>query len=447
MKAGLAKINITPRIGVELTGFGPYLHRYPVAVRDNLWAKAFAVEQAGKRVVIVSCDLLGLQAPMIDRIKAAVKKGTGLAEEDVMVHCTHTHSGPATSEMNGWGEIDAPYLEILPYKIAKACIDALNNLQEAKLSHAEVPCEGIGVNRVYDKVYAKDPSTLEHHLSGNWRPEKPEHTDTTCHVIKVESKGKTIGFMAYFGCHPVVCCEDSHYFHGDFPGVALNNLEREFPGSIGLFLQGAQGDVNTCVAHKTEQEALLALDVIAARFANAVRNGLIQAKPLKIGQINSAIIPTNFTEDKFKIRELEKTLADKERAVRKADASDADVTVRMEMVYITAYRKIISLLKDGKSTYPMTKIQGLQIGPIALLGSPFETFQAIKNDVKTAAKSPIPLVMSFTNDYLGYATDKQSRGGYAGQIVPLIQARLPLKKIHEELVDVLLELEKKLIGK
>ena len=61
MKAGLAKINITPRIGVELTGFGPYLHRYPIAVRDNLWAKAFAVEQAGKRVVIVSCDLLGLQ--------------------------------------------------------------------------------------------------------------------------------------------------------------------------------------------------------------------------------------------------------------------------------------------------------------------------------------------------------------------------------------------------
>ena len=95
----------------------------------------------------------------------------------------------------------------------------------------------------------------------------------------------------------------------------------------------------------------------------------------------------------------------------------------------------------------MTKIQGLQIGPIALLGSPFETFQAIKNDVKTAAKSPIPLVMSFTNDYLGYATDKQSRGGYAGQTVPLIQARLPLKKIHEELVEVLLELEKKLTGK
>ena len=443
MKAGLAKINITPRTGVELTGFGPHLHRYSTAIRDNLWAKAFAIEQAGKRMVIVSCDLLGLQTPVIDKIKTAVKSATGLAEEDVMVHCTHTHSGPATSEMNGWGEMDLPYLEILPYKIAMACIDAVKNLQEAELSHAEVPCEGIGLNRVYDK----DAQPLEDVLSSNWRPAKPELTDTSCHVIKVESQGRIIGFMAYFGCHPVVCCESNHYIHGDFPGVALNNLEREFPGSIGLFLQGAQGDVNACVVHKAEQESLLALDVIAGRFANAVRNGLAQAGPLIIGHINSAIIPANFTEAELEICELEKTLAAKEHAVQNADASDADRAVKMEMVYINAYRQIIPLMKSGKSTYPVAKIHGFKIGPIALLGSPFETFQAIKNDVKTAAKSPIPLVMSFTNDYLGYATDKQSRGGYAGQIVPIIQARLPLKAIHEELVQVLLELERKLLEK
>ncbi|MFA6817179.1 MAG: neutral/alkaline non-lysosomal ceramidase N-terminal domain-containing protein [Lentisphaeria bacterium] len=443
MKVGLAKIDITPRCGVELTGFGPFLHRYSIAIRDDLWAKAFAIEQAGKRQVIVSCDLLGLQAPMIEKVKATVKSATGLVEEDVMVHCTHTHSGPTTSKMSGWGEMDFPYLEILPYKIAQACIDAIKNLQEAKLSHSEVPCEGIGQNRVYEKA----TSSLEDVLSNDWRPEKPELTDTSCHVIKVESQGKIIGFLAYFGCHPVVCCAQSHYIHGDFPGVALNNLEREFPGSIGLFLQGAQGDVNSCVVHKTEQEALLALNVIASRFANVVREGLKQAKPIGIEEINSAIISTSFTEKKLEISELEKILREKEDAVHKQDVSDSDHAVRMEMVYIAAYRQIISLLKNNKSTYPKTKIQGFKIGPIVLLGSPFETFQAIKNDVKAAAKSPIPLVMSFTNDYLGYAIDKQSSDGYEGQIVPIIQGRLPLKKIHEELVQVLLELEKELIGK
>ena len=60
----------------------------------------------------------------------------------------------------------------------------------------------------------------------------------------------------------------------------MHNLMREFPGSIGLFLQGAQGDVNSGCVYKPEQEALLALDVFAARFANAVRNGLQQAEKL-----------------------------------------------------------------------------------------------------------------------------------------------------------------------
>ncbi len=39
MKAGFAKSDITPRVGVELIGFGPYLHRYSIGVRDRLWAR------------------------------------------------------------------------------------------------------------------------------------------------------------------------------------------------------------------------------------------------------------------------------------------------------------------------------------------------------------------------------------------------------------------------
>ena len=46
---------------------------------------------------------------------------------------------------------------------------------------------------------------------------------------------------------------------------------REFPGSVWGFLQGAEGDVNSGCVHKPEPESLLALDVFAGRFFNAVR--------------------------------------------------------------------------------------------------------------------------------------------------------------------------------
>jgi len=68
--------------------------------------------------------------------------------------------------------------------------------------------------------------------------------------------------------------------------VATNMLEREFSDAgravVGLFLQGAEGDVNSCVVHKPEQEALLALDVIAARYARSVREGLREAEPIEV---------------------------------------------------------------------------------------------------------------------------------------------------------------------
>ena len=85
----------------------------------------------------------------------------------------------------------------------------------------------------------------------------------------------------------------------------------------------------------------------------------------------------------------------------------------------------------------------MRIGPIALLGSPFETFQAIKNDVIAQSSAPIPLVMGLVDDSRGYAPDRTAaaRGGYAADTVPLICAELPFTNIHEELVAGLVRLD------
>ena len=60
LKIGFGRADITPRVGVELCGFGPFLQRRSVAVRDRLWARAAAFEAGGRRAVLVSCDLIGV---------------------------------------------------------------------------------------------------------------------------------------------------------------------------------------------------------------------------------------------------------------------------------------------------------------------------------------------------------------------------------------------------
>jgi hypothetical protein len=442
MKAGFFEVDITPRIGVGLSGFGPYLNRYSIGVRDLLKARAAAFEQNGKKVVMVSCDLIGVTPDIVRSIRKIVSRQSDIPVENIMVHCTHTHSGPNTGAYVGWGNEDEPYLALLPGKIAKACLGAVDKLQETEMLHALVPCEGIGLNREYDK----DAPPLEDVLRDDWRPAKPELTDTKCHVLKFMDKtnGKMNGFMAYFGCHPVVCCAQTRYIHGDYCGIAMNNLERENPGSVGLFLQGAQGDVNSCVVHKPEKEALLALDVIAARFANSVRHGLQAAKPIAVKNLKCVDVMQKFSSKDIPLSKIKEILAEKEAIIYADGASDENSAVRMAVVTMLALRSIISRIEKGEDLMIQTgEIQGIRLGPVEFLGAPFEIMQAIKNDVVAATKAPVTLVMGITNGSMGYAPDKTAaaRGGYAADTVPMIVGRMPFRDIHSELVNAFLEID------
>ena len=444
MQFGFAKTDITPRVGVDLCGFGPFINRHSVGVRDRLWARAMALSDGSTTAVIVSCDLVGVALATTQRIRARVAEATGVPPGHVLVHCTHTHSGPATVPLNGWGRQDLPYMELLPRRIADACIRAAGTLADADLLHACVPCPGIGLNREYDR----DAPPLEEVLDDAWRPAKPELTDTVCHVFRVERAGEPVGFFSSFGCHPVVCCADTRWIHGDWCGVATGLLERDSPGVVGLFLQGAQGDVNSCVVHKPEQDALLALDVLAGRYARAVRRGFAEAGPVACNGLRVARREVTFTRKRLDRNTLEAWLAEAEATLRGSEATDADSNVRMSMVHALALRGLLARMDAGEDLQPATEVHGVRLGPVALLCSPFEVFQAVKNRVVTDASAPVPLVLGLTNDLLGYAPDWERGGGdgYAARTVPMITGHLPFADIATELTRELLALDAALAG-
>ena len=140
--------------------------------------------------------------------------------------------------------------------------------------------------------------------------------------------------------------------------------------------------------------------------------------------------------DLDKLRAL---LAEQEGILHASGASDTEDEVRMATVNALSFRQWIAAAEAGKGkvTAPPTEIQGFRLGPMLLLASPFETFQAIKNDVKARTGIPMTLVLSCTNDTLGYAPDRTTaaRGGYAADVVPLIVGTLPLACIHDELIE------------
>jgi hypothetical protein len=195
-------------------------------------------------------------------------------------------------------------------------------------------------------------------------------------------------------------------------------------------------------------ESLLALDIIASRFARAVRQGLETAAPLKVDVLAAVSRERLFSRKPYGIEALKKLLAEQEVILHAPDASDSDHPIRMATVYATSLRQMIAAMERGEPLSPRIELQGLRIGPLLLLGSPFETFQAIKNDVRTRLGDPSAMVMSVTNDTRGYATDRTvaAQGGYAADMVPMILGALPFAGIHDELVEGLVALANDLRG-
>ena len=119
LKAGFAQYDITPRAGVGLYGFGPYLNRHAVAVRDYLEARAAAFALDGKMAVIIGCDLCTLQAETCALIRdIIIARIPGLAKQDILIATSHTHSGPATTIAAG-ARPTRPIWNFFPIKLPK----------------------------------------------------------------------------------------------------------------------------------------------------------------------------------------------------------------------------------------------------------------------------------------------------------------------------------------
>jgi len=69
-------------------------------IERPLHAKALALEDArGRRVVLVTLDLLGLTTGVGARIAEAARRRYGLSREQLLLNASHTHCGPVIDEM------------------------------------------------------------------------------------------------------------------------------------------------------------------------------------------------------------------------------------------------------------------------------------------------------------------------------------------------------------
>ncbi|MEP6595602.1 MAG: neutral/alkaline non-lysosomal ceramidase N-terminal domain-containing protein [Ginsengibacter sp.] len=238
-KAGVARIVITPEQPIWMAGYG---NRDRVAEDKlhDLWAKALALQDSnGRRCVLITTDLCAIPKDMSDRIRNELKLKYNLSKAQIIINCSHTHSGPVLQ--NSLANIyplnaeQSEKIKIYSAKLEKQII-ALVGTAFKSLEPATV-YTGNGMARFQVNRRNNNEESLL------LQPELKGPNDYAVPVIKVANKSGAVIAIAFgYACHNTVL--NGYQWSGDYAGFAQLELEKMNPGSIALFFQGAGADEN-----------------------------------------------------------------------------------------------------------------------------------------------------------------------------------------------------------
>ena len=134
MKAGIAVRDITPSPEqwdfARLGRAGAVLHRIPKGVDEPLLARALVLEENETRAALVACDLIAVTREMSERLEAAAAR-LGIAREGLVLHGTHSHSGP---DVRGQFPEQRDYARWAADRCAAAVEEALASAVEVRVA-------------------------------------------------------------------------------------------------------------------------------------------------------------------------------------------------------------------------------------------------------------------------------------------------------------------------
>ncbi len=240
LKAGAAKVDITPAEPVHLAGYAS--RKDPSrGVHDPLSARAVAFERDGRRLVLVSTDLIGFYGGTAEPLRNAILEGCGLEPEALFLSAIHTHSAPSlTLDEAGGNPSNVVYTKALREKLVGLVRSALANMEPARIFRASGSAP-VGANR--REVVREESGEARIVLGRN-----PEVlTDREVQVLKVAraSDRSAIAVLFAYATHSTSLGPANYLVSGDVHGLAEQFLEGYLEGGvIAAGFAGASGDID-----------------------------------------------------------------------------------------------------------------------------------------------------------------------------------------------------------
>ncbi|GAB3704736.1 hypothetical protein GCM10027592_36440 [Spirosoma flavus] len=357
-KAGAAVRLITPDPLLPVSG-GIGTPKKAVEKKGDLYVRACVFEKAGTRVAIVSVDNLGWPSVLGNKSRALIKD---IPPENVLIGCTHTHSGPdAYGFPNEKGEsfADLPYLDKCVHAIADAVNEAVTKLAPATLKTAVGNAKG----QIAYNYYA------------------PDLYDPRCGVIQAiatsgSNAGKPIVTLVNYAIHPEIIGSGRGILSPDLCGPLYERIESKI-GGIALFVNGAQGGMVTADNRReggkeanTWEECIRIGELLADEALRIISPAEAQSNPSLYCTVRKVTFPIESDVMKYIVK----------KSPLKYDVAPGDNVV--------------------------AQVNLLNIGAAQVLTIPGEALPNVGYYVKRHMKTNVPLLFGLTNDAFGYMLTK-----------------------------------------
>lgn len=419
LQAGFARSNITPPMGISISGY--YKERYAEGVLDELEVSALALKFGDDALILINADTVGISTPCSIRCRTEIAKVTGVPADHIILAATHTHTGPTGPNLpEAKKPLEAEYTEFFVKRVIDTAVFAMNDLKDAIMGYGKGTAPGVAFIRRY---VMKDGSVRTNPGVNNPDIVRPiGATDETVSVLRFDREGADSIVFVEFANHPDVV--GGNLISGDWPTLLRHDVEKILDNTKCIFFNGCQGDVNHVNVRPTGgflNGTFNDFDDVSRGYAHAeyiarvVTGGVLQAF------------------DKVQYVEVDRLAALQRQIFAPASKATPEQLVEAHRIYdlhvagrdselpykgmmlttVVAEASRMVRWENGPDAFEMT-LSGMVIGPVAIIGLPGEPFTGISNGLKATEGYSMIIPCCIANGYEGYfpMQDSYDEGGY-----------------------------------
>ena len=239
MKIGFSVVDITPELGIYLTGYG-MPERLAEEVHSPLNASIMVFEDGKKTAAVIGLDWCFVDWPLTQAIRKEINRQTGIPETNILLCCSHTHSAPHTTYMRTLGRTAVdPENKGVEYTLKSAPLiatgvkEAKANLKECRAGFAATKTLAAVSRRGMDengkvRGFLQDPDQI---------------CDNNMVVVRFQDaeNGNDLGILVHGSGHNTAMGAN-RLISRDWCGVMKDRIHDRYQIPV-VFVNGALGDV------------------------------------------------------------------------------------------------------------------------------------------------------------------------------------------------------------